>query len=206
MLIIDEREKIAFKLCMVKDLEKKMKTGYKSQFRNIIIKITSKPTRYKKFKSPVNVSEDSIKLESTSKSIYNYLLDMFDVFGNNAVLNAKGIFEENAFKWGKKFYKTYNNSYNAGDIKKLLIELYNGIKDMDSISLNNRQLSWTFMKPKEDCELNTRSDRYFNQMYEIKAIWLQSFIKALAPGYTGVLDIIEEDDEHIVSNITIKEG
>lgn len=206
MLIIDERDKIAFKLCMVKDLEKNMKTGYKSQFRNIIIKITSKPTKYKKFKSPINASEDLLKLESTSKSIYNYLLDMFDVFGNKAVLNAKGIFEENALKWGKRFYKTYNHSYNAGDVKKLLTELFWSIKDMDFLSLSNRQLCWTFSMPKEDSGLNTQSCRYFDQLYEIKSIWLYSFIKALAPGYTSVFDITEKDDTHIITNITIKEG
>ncbi|MDF2532067.1 MAG: hypothetical protein K0Q65_1648 [Clostridia bacterium] len=106
MLTFDERDIIDFKISLSKDLEKKIKMGYQSQFRNIVISITSMPKRYKKIKAAANVSEDIQKLENTSKNIYNYMLDMFDVFGDNAVLNAKRIFEENGAKWGRKFYKS----------------------------------------------------------------------------------------------------
>jgi len=93
-LTFDKRDIIDFKISLAKDLEKRIKMGYKSQFRNIVISITSMPKLYKKIKTANDVSEDIQKLECISKSIYNYLLDMFDVFGDNAVLNAKRIFEE----------------------------------------------------------------------------------------------------------------
>jgi transcription-repair coupling factor (superfamily II helicase) len=205
-LTFDEREIIDFKISLAKDLEKKIKMGYQSQFRNIVISITSMPKRYKKLKANINVSEDTQKLETISKNIYNYLLDMFDVFGDNAVLNAKRIFEESGTKWGKKFYKSFNQRYNAGDAKKLTKELYLNLNDIDYINSTNRQINWVFKKPEEDSSLSSRSSRYFNILYEVKAIWLQNFIKAVAPGYIGVMEIVEENENQIITNIMIKEG
>lgn len=205
-LTFDERDIIDFKLSLSKDLEKKIKMGYQSQFRNIVISITSMPKRYKKIKAPINVSEDIQKLESISRNIYNYLLDMFDVFGDNAVLNAKRIFEENGAKWGRRFYKGFNQHYNASDVKKLIKELYINLNDIDYINLSNKQISWVFKRPIEDTCIRNNSSRYFNILYEIKSIWIQHFLKTMAPGYTSVMEIIEEDDNHIVTNITIKEG
>lgn len=199
-----ERDIIDFKMNMAKDLEKKIKMGYKSQFRNIVISITSMPKRYKKIKATSNFSEDMQKLEDISKSVYNYLLDMFDVFGDNAVLNAKKIVEENGIKWGKRFYKNYNKHYNASDVKKLIKELYLDLKDTDYISINNRQLNWVFKKPGEDSSLNRHCSIYFNILYEIKSLWLQDFIKSIAPGYISIMEILEEDENQIVTNITIK--
>ena len=180
--------------------------GYKSQFRNIVISITSMPKLYKKIKTANDVSEDIQKLECISKSIYNYLLDMFDVFGDNAVLNAKRIFEENGVKWGKRFYKSFNKSYNASDVKRLIKELYLDLKDTDYISISNRQTNWIFRKPGEDSGLSRHSSIYFNILYEIKSLWLQGFIKSMAPGYVGVMEILEENENQITTNITIKEG
>jgi hypothetical protein len=205
-LTFDERDLINFKICLAKDLEKKIKMGYKSQFRNIVISITSMPKRYKKIKAAADISEDIQKLENISKSIYNYLLDMFDVFGDNAVLNAKGIFEENGIKWGKRFYKNFNQNYNASDAKRLVKELYLNLKDIDYIVTVNRQINWIFRKPQEDSGLNHHSTIYFNILYEIKSQWLQSFIKSMAPGYIGLMEILDEDENQITTNITIKEG
>jgi hypothetical protein len=205
-LTFDERDLIDFKICLAKDLEKKIKMGYKSQFRNIVISITSMPKRYKKLKSAVNVSEDIQKLENISKSIYNYLLDMFDVFGDNAVLNAKRIFEENGVKWGKRFYKNFNQHYNASDVRHLVKELYLDLKDIDYISAANLQINWIFRKPAEDSELNRHSSIYFTILYEIKSLWLQGFIKSMAPGYISIMEILNEDENQITTNITIKEG
>jgi hypothetical protein len=205
MLTFDERDIIDFKISLSKDLEKKIKMGYQSQFRNIVISITSMPKRYKKIKAAVNVSEDIQKLENTSKNIYNYMLDMFDVFGDNAVLNAKRIFEENGAKWGRKFYKNFNQHYNASDIKKLVKELYLSLMDIDYINSVNRQLSWVYKKPVDDACLRD-SSKYFNTIYEVKSIWLQHFIKGMAPGYTTALEIVEEDDNQIVTSIILKEG
>lgn len=205
-MTLTEKDIIDFKINMSRDLEKRIKMGYKSQFQNIMIKITSMPKRYKMIKVPVNVSEDLIKLENINKGIFNYLLDMFDVFGDNAVLNAKRIFEENGIKWGKKFYKCYKNNYNSNDAKKLLKELYISLKDMDYITSANRQLNWVFRLPEEPSELVSRSRRYFCTLYEIKVIWLQNFIKYMAPGYTSVFEFLEEDEQHVITCITIKEG
>ena len=205
-MTFNERDIIDFKISLSKDLEKKIKMGYQSQFRNIVISITSMPKRYRKIKTTIDVSADIEKLENTSKNIYNYMLDMFDVFGDNAVLNAKRIFEENGTKWGKKFYRNFNQHYNAGDVKKLAKELYLSLKDIDYINSVNRQLNWIFKKNVDDSYLSRNSSKYFNTIYEVKSIWLQHFIKGIAPGYTIVTEIIEEDENQITTNIIIKEG
>lgn len=201
-----ERDLIDFKMSMAKDLEKRIKMGYKNQFRNIVISITSIPKRYKKIKSAANVSEDIQKLEDINKSIFNYLQDMFDVFGDNAILNAKRIFEDNSNKWGKKFYKNFNQNYNAIDIKKLIKELYPGLKDIDYITSANRQITWSFIKPAEKAESLSHTARYFNTLYELKSIWLQHFLKGIAPGYISVLEIAEQSEDYIITNITMKQS
>jgi hypothetical protein len=205
MLTLDEKDILNFKICLTKDLEKKIKMGYKNQFTNIVISIASMPKRYKKVKTPVNISEDMLKLESINKNIFNYLLDMSDVFGDNAVLNAKRIFEENSNKWGKKFYKSFNQNYNISDVKKLVKELYLNVNDIDYLSMSNRQLKWIYKRTEGSTDSNSYSTRYFNMLYEIKTIWLQHFIKAIAPGYSAVLDIVEEEENQIITNITFKE-
>lgn len=205
-MTFQERDFIDFKMSLAKDLEKRIKSGYKSQFRNIVISITSMPKRYKKIKANVVISEDIQKLEDISKNIVNYLQDMFDVFGDNAILNAKRIFEDNGTKWGRKFYKSFNQNYNAIDVKRLLKELYPGLKDTDYITTTNRQTTWVFKKPAASMESNSQTARYFNILYEVKAIWLQHFIKGMAPGYVCILEQAEEDENQITTNITIKEG
>ncbi|HUV85078.1 MAG TPA: hypothetical protein VMV86_05165 [Methanosarcinales archaeon] len=205
MLTFNDKDIIDFKISLSKDLEKKIKMGYQSQFRNIVISIVSMPMRYKKAKALINVSEDIQTLENSSKNIYNYLLDMFDVFGDNAVLNAKRIFEESGTKWGKKFYKSFNQHYNAGDVKKLVKELYLSIKDIDYINSVNRQINWVFKKPVDDNCVKGSSSRYYNTIYEVKSIWLQHFINGIAPGYTCVMEIIEDGENQKTTNIIIKE-
>lgn len=203
---IDEKDLLEYKISLAKDLKKRIKSGYKNQFRNILIKITSKPKRYKKAKSNVNVSEDIIALENMHKSIYSYLMDMFNVFGDNAMLNAKRIFEDSGLKWGKKFHKSFGTKYDSKDVKKLVAELYISIKDIDYIVPSDNELKWIFRKPGESSGLSRESNRYCSILYEIKSIWLQSFIKTLAPGMYSVLETHEENDDQIVTSITIKEG
>jgi hypothetical protein len=204
-LTFNERDIIDFKISLSKDLEKKIKMGYQSQFRNIVISIASMPKRYKKVKALMNVSEDTQKLEDSSRNIYNYLLDMFDVFGDNAVLNAKRIFEESGTRWGKKFYKSFNQHYNVGDVKKLVKELYLGIKDIDYISSANRQINWIFKRPVDDSCVKGNSSRYYNTIYEVKSIWLQHFVQGIAPGYSCVLELIEDGENQKTTNIILKE-
>jgi hypothetical protein len=206
MLTFNNRDIIDFKIGLSKDLEKKIKMGYQSQFRNIVISIASMPMRYKKVKAHNDVSEDTLVLENSSKNIYNYLLDMFDVFGDNAVLNAKRIFEESGTKWGKKFYKSFNQHYNSSDVKKLVKELYLSIKDIDYINSANRQINWVFKKPIDDSCVKGNSSRYFNTIYEVKSIWLQHFIKGIAPGYSCVMDITEDGEDQKTTNIILKES
>lgn len=197
---LEDRDILDFKINMITDLSKKIKMGYKNQFRNIIIRIISKPKRYKNIKAPLNIEEDVNKIDTMSRKIYNYLIDMFDVFGDSAVLNAKRIFEENGIKWGRKFNKSFASEYNSNDIKKLTKDLYISIKDIDYMTLSNRQLNWIFNKPEDE------TDRYFISLYEIKALWLQSFIKALNPNCTSVFETINKQIEQITTNIIIKEG
>ncbi len=206
MLIFEDRDLLDFKINMITDLNKKIKMGYKSQFRNIIIRIISKPKRYKKIKAPINIVEDVNKMDTMSRNIYYYLIDMFDVFGDSAILNAKRIFEDNGIKWGKKFNKSLTAQYNSNDIKKLIKELYISIKDLDYLTFSNRQLNWIFKKPEDESEQHQNADRYFKPLYEIKTLWLQSFIKTLSPDYTSVFETIDEQTEQITTNITIKEG
>jgi len=206
MLIFEDRDLLDFKINMITDLNKKIKMGYKSQFRNIIIRIISKPKRYKKIKAPINIVEDVNKIDTMSRNIYYYLIDMFDVFGDSAILNAKRIFEDNGIKWGNKFSKSLTAQYNSNDIKKLIKELYISIKDLDYLTFSNRQLNWIFKKPEDESEQHQNADRYFKPLYEIKALWLQSFIKTLSPDYTSVFETIDEQSEQISTNIIIKEG
>ncbi len=206
MLIFEDRDLLDFKINMITDLNKKIKMGYKSQFRNIIIRIISKPKRYKKIKAPINIVEDVNKMDTISRNIYYYLIDMFDVFGDSAILNAKRIFEDNGIKWGKKFNKSLTAQYNSNDIKKLIKELYISIKDLDYLTFSNRQLNWIFKKPEDESEQHQNADRYFKPLYEIKVLWLQSFIKTLSPDYTSVFETIDEQTEQITTNIIIKEG
>lgn len=206
MSMLEDRDIIDFKIDMLTDLNKKIKMGYKSQFRNIIIRIISKPMRYKRIKAPINIVEDVNKMDAMSSNIYNYLINMFDVFGDSAILNAKRIFEDSGVKWGKKFNKRFAVQYNSNDIKKLIKELYISIKDLDYLTLSNRQLNWIFKKPEGESAQYQNADRYFNSLYEIKSLWLQSFIKALKPDYTIVFETIDEQAEQITTNIIIKEG
>jgi hypothetical protein len=206
MLLQDDRNIVDFKLSLLTDLEKKIKMGYKSQFRNIVIKIVSKPKRYKKIKAPVNVIEDVNKLDTMSRSLYNYLIDMFDVFGDSAILNAKRIFEDNGAKWGKKFNKSLASQHDSTDMKKLVKELYISIKDLDYLTIANRQLLWVFKKPEDDSPQSQNADRYFNSLYEVKSLWLQSFIRALKPECSSVFETIEGEPGLINTNIIIKEG
>lgn len=206
MLMLEDRDIINFKIELLADLEKKIKMGYKSQFRNIAIRIISNPKRYRKIKAPVNISEDINKIDAKSINIYNYLIDMFDVFGDNAVLNAKRIFEDNGMKWGKKFNKGYMTERSVNDVKKLIKELYISIKDLDYLTLSNRQLSWIFKKPDKEAFQSQNGERYFTILYEVKSLWLQSFIKALGQEYTCVFETIDENTEQIKTNIIIKEG
>lgn len=203
-MTLNDRELFDFKLSMANDLKKRIRVGYKSQFRSIVISITSMPKRYKKLKTRSNASEDLLKLEDLSKSICSYLQDMFDVFGDNAILNAKRIFEDNGCRWGKRFYKNFNHSYNANDVKKLIKELHLGLKDIDYMSLSNKHLIWTFKKIPETAGSNNQASRYFNTLYEIKAIWLQHFVKAMAPGHMCTLEISEENEHQITTSISIK--
>lgn len=206
MLMLEDRDIINFKIELLADLEKKIKMGYKSQFRNIAIRIISNPKRYRKIKAPVNISEDINKIDEKSINIYNYLIDMFDVFGDNAVLNAKRIFEDNGMKWGKKFSKGYMTEHNINDIKKLIKELYISIKDLDYLTMSNRQLSWIFKKPDKEAFQSPNGERYFTILYEVKSLWLQSFIKALGQEYTSVFETVDANPEQIKTNIIIKEG
>lgn len=206
MLALDDRDIVDFKLDMITDLEKKIKMGYRSQFRNIVIRIISKPKRFKRIKAPINVIEDVNKMDTMSRSIYSYLIDMFDVFGDSAILNAKRIFEDNGVKWGKKFSRSYSAHYDSTDIKKLIKELYIGIKDFDHMSISNRQLLWMFKNPCDESPQLQSADKYFNSLHEVKALWLQSFIRGLSPEYTSVLETLEEQPGSVTTNIIIKEG
>ena len=105
MSLLNIEELSSIKLPIIKDLEKTLKIGYEHQYRNILSKIVSNKKRFVKKRLPNDVSEDISRYDTLAAGLINYLINLFDVFGESAVLNAKKTFEENGYKWGKKLRK-----------------------------------------------------------------------------------------------------
>lgn len=197
-------ELVSLKLLILKDLEKTLKLCYESQYRNILSKIVTNKKRFIKKSLPQNISEDIYRYDSLALSLFKYLHNLFDVFGESAVLNAKKNFEENALKWGRKLRKRLASEPDATDIKYLIKNLYIDLDGVDYIENTDNELVWYINKSRY-ISLNSGFIRFHPKYYDIKAVWLHALIRSFTPQYISVFEKKNEDEDSITTSIHIKE-
>jgi len=193
------------KLSIIKDLEKTLKIVYEHQYRNILSKIVNNKKMFIKKRQPTDVSEYISRYNSLAAGLTNYLANLFDVFGENAVLNAKKTFEENGFKWGKKLRKKLLAQSDINDISYLVKNLYIDVPGVDYIDMPDNDLVWHFSKLGLSI-VNESFDKFHPRFYDVKAAWLNSFIKSLTLQYVSFFEKKSEDDNEIVTGIELKEN
>ena len=196
-------ELVSFKLLILKDLEKSLKLSYVSQYRNVLSKIVTNKKRFMKKNTQTDMSEDIFRYNNLTISLSKYLLNLFDVFGESAVLNAKRIFEENAVKWGRKLGKKLE--FESMDINYILMNTYIDLPGIDYIDISGNELIWYLIKSGYT-GLNSELIRFHPKYYDIKALWLHTLINSFAPQYTGLFEKKSENEDSIVTGIQIKEG
>lgn len=204
MSILNNGELTSIKLLIIKDLEKTLKMVYEHQYRNILSKIVSNKKKFIKKQSSIDVSEDINKYNSLAAGLTNYLVNLFDVFGESAVLNAKKTFEENGYKWGKKLHKKLLNKANGNDISYLIKCLYINVSEIDYMEISDNSLIWHFSKLSHN-SINEGFMQFYPRFYDIKTVWLHSFIMSFTPQYISVLEKKSEDDNEIITSIELKE-
>ncbi|HYE82698.1 MAG TPA: hypothetical protein VEG39_11125 [Clostridia bacterium] len=204
MPLLNTDELASMKLLIIKDLEKTLKIVYEHQYRNILSKIVSHKKRFTKKCLPQNASEDICRYNSLSAGLTSYLVNLFDVFGESAVLNAKKTFEENGAKWGKKLRKKIDLQDDINDISYVIKYLYINVPEMDYIEMSSDDLVWHLNKLGHD-GINEGFAKFHNRFYDIKASWLHSFIKAFTSQYTSIFEKKNEDDKEIITQIELKE-
>ncbi|HYF75395.1 MAG TPA: hypothetical protein VD757_02305, partial [Candidatus Nitrosocosmicus sp.] len=190
-LLITE-ELAGMKLSIIKDLEKTLKIGYEHQYRNILSKIVSKKKRFVKKRLANDISEDILRYDALAAGLTNYLVNLFNVFGESAVLKAKKTFEDNGCKWGKKLKKKLLLQTDTDSISSLIKDLYINVPEIDYIETDNGALLWHLSKHGSG-SVNGSYERFQPRFYDIKAAWLSSFIKNLSSQYTGAFDRKIED-------------
>lgn len=196
MPLLNNGELTSIRLSIINDLEKTLKIVYKHQYRNILSKIVSNKKRFIKKRMPLNESEDMFRYNSQTAEITGYLSNLFDVFGDSAVLNAKKTFEANGLKWGKKLRKKLSEDSNPYDIYYTIKSLYIYVPDMDYIEMSDGGLVWHF---------NKLDAKFQTDFYNIKSAWLHSFIKSFTSQYTGIFEKKSEDEKKILTSIELKE-
>lgn len=205
MLQFGSDELLNYKLALIKDLEKTLKAGYENQYRSILSKIVMSKKRFVRKKLPINVSEGLYRYNTHVSNLTNYLINLFDVFGESAVLNAKKQFEENGAKWGKKMKRKILLPFDTEGIGSIIKGIYLDIPELDFISQENDQLIWYFSKS-QCLQLNREYCNHNTRFYEIKALWLHSFVKSFTPQYISIFEKKNEDENGIVTSIAIKES
>lgn len=202
MPLLNNSELINMKLLIIKDLEKTLKKSYEHQYKNILSKIVSNKKRFIKRRLPEDISEDIRRYDSLAAGLSGYLTNIFDVFGDNAVLNAKKTFEENGQKWGKKLRKKLVPDANENDIKYIIKRLYINVPEIDYIEMSESRLIWHFSM------LGSSSNevlvKLHPKLYDIKAAWLNSFIKAFTSQYAEIFELKNGDDNKKVTGIELK--
>lgn len=193
------------KLSIIKDLEKTLKIVYEHQYRNILSKIMNNKKRLIKKRLPEDVSEYISRYNSLAVGLTNYLTNLFDVFGESAVLNAKKTFEENGFKWGKKLRKKLLAQTDINNINYLIKNLYIDVPGVDYIGMPDNDLIWYFNKLGLST-VNESFNKFYSRFYDIKAAWLHSFIKSLTSQYASFFEKKSENDNEIITSIELKEG
>lgn len=205
MPLLNKAELTSMKLSIIKDLEKTLKMVYEHQYRNILSKIVSNKKRFIKKRLPMDVSEDICRYDSLASALTNYLTNLFDVFGESAVLNAKKTFEENGYKWGKKLRKKlFIQTADANDINYLIKHLYINVPEVDYIEMSNSSLVWHFSKIGHS-RVKEGFVKFHPGFYDIKAIWLHSFIRSFTSQYTSIFEKKSEDENEIITSIELKE-
>ncbi len=204
MPLLNIEELTTMKLLIIKDLEKTLKIGYEHQYRNILSKIVSNQKKFVKKRLPKDVSEDLYRYDALAAGLTNYLANLFDVFGESAVLNAKKTFEENAFKWGKKLKKRLFIQDDIVDINYVLKHLYINVPELDYIDMTNDDLVWHFSK-QGNSSVNEGFGRFHLRFYDIKAAWLHSFTKSFTSQYASIFERKSEDDNEVITSIVLKE-
>lgn len=204
MPLLNIEELTSMKLLIIKDLEKTLKIGYEHQYRNILSKIVSNKKRFVKKRLPNDVSEDIYRYDDLSAGLTNYLINLFDVFGESAVLKAKKTFDDNGCKWGKKLRKKLFVQADVSDISYVIKNLYINVPEIDYIEVANDYLLWHLAK-----EGNNTVNEGFGKLcpgfYDIKAAWLDSFIRNFTSQYAVCFEKKSEDETEIVTSIELKE-
>lgn len=196
MVPFREEELADLKLSMLKELEKTLKIVYEHQYRNILSKIVSNKKRFVKKHLPLEASENICRYNSLTSGVTAYLANLFDVFGESAVINAKKTFEEHGLKWGKKLRKKLG--LQEGDIQDILTAvkyLYIDVPGNDYLEIAGSSLVW---------HLSGLGHSSHPGFYDSKAAWLRSFISALAPGYIISFEKTGGEGDITITNIELK--
>lgn len=202
--MLDMEELTGIKLSILKDLEKTLKIGYEHQYRNILSRIVSNKKKFVRKRLPNELSEDICRYNSLALGLANYLTNLFNVFGESAVLNAKKTFEENGNKWGKKLRKKANVQSDMNEINRLIVNLYINVPGIDYIGISNDELIWHFSKLGHG-SLNGTFEKLHLRFYDIKAAWLHSFISSFTSQYTSMFEKKSEDENEILTSIELRE-
>lgn len=204
MPLFNMEELAGMKLAIIKDLEKTLKIGYEHQYRNILSNIVSNKKRFVKKRLPNDASEDICRYNGLASGLVNYLVNLFDVFGESAVLNAKKNFEENGCKWGKKLRKKIDIQADTVEMNYLIKNLYINTAEIDYIDISSDELIWHFNKL-GNSSLNEAFGKFHPRFYDIKAAWLHSFINSFTSQYTSMFEKKSEDESEILTSIELKE-
>lgn len=195
MVPLKEDELTGLKLSMLKELEKTLKIVYEHQYRNILSKIVSNKKRFVRKRLPLEASENILRYNSLMAVVTAYLANLFDVFGESAVLNSKKTFEEHGFKWGKKLRKKLQLQDDPKDILAAVKALYIDVPENDYLEISDNGLTWF---------LSGLGHSSHPGFYDSKAAWLRSFLGSIAPGYSAAFDKADKEDDITITNIELK--
>jgi hypothetical protein len=204
MPLLNAEELTDLKLLMLKDLEKTLKIVYEHQYRNILSKIVSNNKRFTKKPLPLDVSEKICRYNSLAIGLTSYLANLFDVFGESAVLNAKKTFEDNGLKWGKKLRKKLLLQDDISDIRFAIKNLYIDVPEIDYIEITDTNFIW-YLSKMSHSSASDDFTRFHPGFYAIKTAWLHYFIKFFAPQTICTFEKISSNDDVTITNIEIKE-
>lgn len=199
-MLLSQKDLVGVKTEILKDLEKYLKSGYKAQYKNIVSNILISPKVFMQRIQEDDIIAKNNKFNCINTSLTQHLMDVFDVFGDSAVLNAKVIFEENANKWAKKILKRFK--LDNDNIIDFIKQIYINVVDYDYLEVEDRRLIWHFYKsyPNDDCD---RYKRQWNIFYEIKKTWMTALLSSLNCEVC-FMDSNENDTEKILTAIEVK--
>lgn len=204
MPLLNAEELTDLKLLMLKDLEKTLKIVYEHQYRNILSKIVSNKKIFIKKRLPLDVSETICRYNSLAIGLTSYLANLFDVFGESAVLNAKKTFEDNGLKWGKKLSKKVLIQDDISDICFAIKNLYIDVPEIDYIENSGANLTW-YLSKMGHSSVSEDFTRFYPSFYAIKTAWLYYFIKSFVPQSISTFEKTSTDEDVTITNIEIKE-